>query len=291
MLRRAGARRDADRLDRRQRRRRGGDGGARERVPAPPARRASTTTRSSTTGPGGRRWSCATASTPASSGRRSSCRSGATATATTCCCSPAPSPTWRGTASPTTVVDLAERARRRAGWSASAPTRSPRRTPGRRACRCTSPSAEVLAERAVPHAARSTCPPAWPPRSSTPLHGRGIPALGLWAQVPHYVATMSYPAASVALLDGLAEVDRHHRRRRPSCAREAIASSASGSTSSSPATPSTWRWSRQLERALRRRRGETAERDAAADGPGLELRSGDELAAELERFLRDQGKS
>ncbi|MGB6056670.1 MAG: PAC2 family protein [Microthrixaceae bacterium] len=34
----------------------------------------------------------------------------------------------------------------------------------------------------------------------------GIPALGLWAQVPHYVASMSYPAASAALLEGLAEV-------------------------------------------------------------------------------------
>src|SRR5215211_168164 len=35
------------------------------------------------------------------------------------------------------------------------------------------------------------------------LAGRGIPALGIWSQVPHYVATMSYPAASVALLEGL----------------------------------------------------------------------------------------
>ena len=36
-----------------------------------------------------------------------------------------------------------------------------------------------------------------------------------------------------------------------------------------------------------------SERSAGADqsGGGLELRSGDELAAEVERFLRDQGKS
>ena len=34
----------------------------------------------------------------------------------------------------------------------------------------------------------------------------GIPALGLWAQVPHYVASMPYPAASVALLEGLGDV-------------------------------------------------------------------------------------
>ena len=31
---------------------------------------------------------------------------------------------------------------------------------------------------------------------------RGLPALGLWAQVPHYVAAMPYPAASLALLQG-----------------------------------------------------------------------------------------
>ena len=34
----------------------------------------------------------------------------------------------------------------------------------------------------------------------------GVPAIGLWAQVPHYVAAMPYPGASLALLDGLADV-------------------------------------------------------------------------------------
>ncbi|MFP5488932.1 MAG: PAC2 family protein, partial [Acidimicrobiia bacterium] len=27
------------------------------------------------------------------------------------------------------------------------------------------------------------------------LHARGIPTLGIWAQVPHYISSMSYPAA------------------------------------------------------------------------------------------------
>ena len=31
-----------------------------------------------------------------------------------------------------------------------------------------------------------------------------IPAVGLWARVPHYASAMPYPAASAALLDGLA---------------------------------------------------------------------------------------
>src|SRR5581483_9305662 len=34
----------------------------------------------------------------------------------------------------------------------------------------------------------------------------GIPAVGLWARVPHYAAAMPYPAAAVALLEGLEQV-------------------------------------------------------------------------------------
>ncbi|CAN5256448.1 PAC2 family protein [soil metagenome] len=34
----------------------------------------------------------------------------------------------------------------------------------------------------------------------------GLPAVGLWAQVPHYAAAMPYPGASAALVDGLADV-------------------------------------------------------------------------------------
>ena len=33
-----------------------------------------------------------------------------------------------------------------------------------------------------------------------------IPAVGLWARVPHYVSAMPYPAAAAALLDGLAQM-------------------------------------------------------------------------------------
>lgn len=38
------------------------------------------------------------------------------------------------------------------------------------------------------------------------LNEAGIPTLGLWSQVPHYVSAMSYPAASVALIEGLSDV-------------------------------------------------------------------------------------
>ncbi len=34
----------------------------------------------------------------------------------------------------------------------------------------------------------------------------GIPAIGLWAQVPHYLSASSYPPAALALLNGLGEL-------------------------------------------------------------------------------------
>lgn len=34
----------------------------------------------------------------------------------------------------------------------------------------------------------------------------GMPAIGVWARVPHYLAASSYPAAAAALVDGLADV-------------------------------------------------------------------------------------
>ena len=37
------------------------------------------------------------------------------------------------------------------------------------------------------------------------MHERGIPALGIWAQVPHYIPTGPYPAAALALVEGLTE--------------------------------------------------------------------------------------
>ncbi|MCX7621891.1 MAG: PAC2 family protein, partial [Acidimicrobiales bacterium] len=34
----------------------------------------------------------------------------------------------------------------------------------------------------------------------------GLPAVGLWAQVPHYAAAMPYPAAAVALIEALGRI-------------------------------------------------------------------------------------
>src|SRR5690606_36037894 len=64
----------------------------------------------------------------------------------------------------------------------------------------TTPSEDVLAR--VPFLRSSVDVPAGVAAAlERELHERGIPALGIWAQVPHYIASMAYPAASVALLD------------------------------------------------------------------------------------------
>ena len=123
------------------------------------------------------------------------------------------------------------------------------------------------------------------------LAGRGIPALGIWSQVPHYVASMSYPAASVALLEGLTTRHRASPSTAPSCAARPCCSGerldqlVEGNDEHRAMVA-------QFERMYDAAEQES-ERSAGADrsGGGLELRSGDELAAEVERFLRDQGKS
>lgn len=145
----------------------------------------------------------------------------------------------------------------------------------------TSPSQDVLAR--VPFLRSSIDIPAGAAASiEHEMHRLGIPALGIWAQVPHYVASMSYPAAGAALLDGLrtatgvvidaAELrsDVVERGRRLD---ELVAGN-----------PDHLRMIAQLEQVY--------DSDTAAGGrPGaspIEFVSGDVLAAELEAFLRDQ---
>ena len=62
-------------------------------------------------------------------------------------------------------------------------------------------------------AVRSTYRPGMAAALEHTMQARKIPTLGIWVQVPHYVAAMPYPASSVALLDGLDRGDRHRRRR------------------------------------------------------------------------------
>jgi predicted ATP-grasp superfamily ATP-dependent carboligase len=110
---------------------------------------------------------------------------------------------------------------------------------------------------------------------------RGIPSTGLWAQIPHYVpANMPFPAGSLALLEGLnllgglslplgeLSVQADATRARLD---ELIAQN-----------PEHVAMLRQLEAAW-----EQAEPTSQPIGFS-DLPTGDELAAELEDFLRDQ---
>lgn len=112
----------------------------------------------------------------------------------------------------------------------------------------------------------------------THFHAAGIDAVGLWARVPHYVAAMPYPAAAAALLETLVavtglEVDVRdlHAAAALTGARidELIANSEEHAA-----------LVRQLETAV-----DTTE---ASPIDPTTLPSGDELAAELERFLRGE---
>jgi predicted ATP-grasp superfamily ATP-dependent carboligase len=106
-----------------------------------------------------------------------------------------------------------------------------------------------------------------------------IPCVGLWARVPHYVAAMPYPDASAALLDGLArltdiEVDASSLHAAAATTQQHVARLIEGSDEHMALV-------RQLEE----------QHDAEVSSPTLdfgELPSGDEIAAELERFLRGE---
>jgi predicted ATP-grasp superfamily ATP-dependent carboligase len=111
---------------------------------------------------------------------------------------------------------------------------------------------------------------------------RGVPSLGLWAQIPHYVpATMPFPAGSLALIEALARVGDLSLPvgDLPSMAAatrarldELIAQNAEHAA-----------MLRQLEVAW-----EQAEPVMETPFAASDLPSGDELMAELEQFLRDQ---
>lgn len=108
----------------------------------------------------------------------------------------------------------------------------------------------------------------------------GIASLGLWVQVPHYVSAMSYPAASVALLDGLRAVTGVDVPVGPlahdaDIQRSRIDQLVSGNDEHGAMV-------RQLESAYDLV-GEHA--DTLGSTP---LPTGDDIAAEFERFLRDQ---
>jgi proteasome assembly chaperone (PAC2) family protein len=108
----------------------------------------------------------------------------------------------------------------------------------------------------------------------------GIPSVGLWAKVPHYVAGMAFSPAALALIDGLVlvsdlTVDSSELRKDADAARRRVDDLIAQS-------------SEHLAMVLKLEQ-------QFDEGPSVEisddeLPSGDEIAAELERYLRGENE-
>lgn len=106
----------------------------------------------------------------------------------------------------------------------------------------------------------------------------GLDMVTLWARVPHYVAAMAFPEASVALVEGLGSIaglayDSSELRRAADASRRQVDDVIASNREHVAMV-------HKLEEAI----------DSAEGNPlGVEtLPSGDELAAELEKFLRGE---
>ncbi|MEP6658824.1 MAG: PAC2 family protein [Acidimicrobiales bacterium] len=108
----------------------------------------------------------------------------------------------------------------------------------------------------------------------------GLPSIGLWAQVAHYASAMPYPMASLALVEGLSSVaDLTLSTESLLEASEAQRLRIDELVANNPENVGLVR---QLEAQW--------DTEVSRMTPGGNLPSGDQLAAELERFLRDQGR-
>jgi hypothetical protein len=114
------------------------------------------------------------------------------------------------------------------------------------------------------------------------LHKVGIASMCIWAQVPHYVASMAYPAATAALLEAVSmetglTLDASRFSREAGVQRERLDQLVSNN-------PEHQEMLHKLEQSY----------DEAMSGSGpipvtsMDIPTVDEIAAEVEQFLRDQ---
>jgi hypothetical protein len=189
---------------------------------------------------------------------------------------PEPDAAWRGFAD--VVTDLAiDLGVRMAVFVGSYPFASPHTRPPRLST--SSPSADVIAS--LPFLRNSVDVPAG---IAAVLEHRftdkGVASLGIWAQVPHYLGTMTYPAASAALLEGIAtvtgvSVDAEELRLEAVQQRQRVDQLVAGNEDH-----------RSMVRQLEAMYDASQPAGALGTGMGQAIPSGDELAAEIERFLR-----
>jgi predicted ATP-grasp superfamily ATP-dependent carboligase len=109
----------------------------------------------------------------------------------------------------------------------------------------------------------------------------GVPSVGVWARVPHYAAGTPYPEAAAALLDELSRltgvnIDTEALHQAGRKARDQIQALIEASEEHSAMV-------RQLEQQHDAELGMSATEFS-------DLPTGDELAAELEKYLRGEGR-
>lgn len=114
------------------------------------------------------------------------------------------------------------------------------------------------------------------------MHRIGIPAFCLWAQIPHYVSSMAYPAASAALIEALCletglSYDTATLRQEAGVQRERLDQLVSNN-------PDHAEMLGKLEEAYDALHGASSNTD---DSP-MDISNMEDLAAEVEQFLRDQ---
>ena len=112
------------------------------------------------------------------------------------------------------------------------------------------------------------------------------PAIGIWARVPHYISNVPYPAASAAILEGLDRVAGIHVDTAELHAAASVTDSRINAALEN--SDEHVGMLRALEQQWDMEFGTTS-----GNGPDLpplpeNLPSGDEIAAELERFLKGQ---
>lgn len=191
---------------------------------------------------------------------------------------PEPDSRWQKFAEVVSQLAVALDVRRMLGIGAY-----PIATPHTRAVQvsCSSPSREIIAT--LPYIKSSVDVPAGMEAAlEHAFASRNIGAIGLWAQVPHYVASMAYPAASAALLEAVCEsgdisISTSIVRQQAALQRERLDQLVL-------ANPEHAAMLTQLELAFDE--SHSGNGTLTTGFGGTPLPSGDELAAELEQFLK-----
>ena len=112
---------------------------------------------------------------------------------------------------------------------------------------------------------------------------RGLTAVGLWGQVPHYVSNMAYPAAAVALLEAFGKLTEIFVNSAA-----LVGAAAETATRINELVSNSREHSAMVDELER----QADQIDLVDPNQGslfpTELPSGDDLAQEIERFLRNQ---